>query len=258
MLHLGIEMSRKQLYELAGKLRVSYQKKINNTYIWSSLARDALLMAAKNDEFLESEKLNVPTKSAGKIRRIRREKTDLVELLQSAESTEFNFSIHTYIVAQVEAYLSDLVRGVLNIDKRRLKTRVQGIDHVKKVDVSSIIDAESIDEITDELIDRELIAIFYASPEKQFEYLEKVIGVEIDSKTEQLFKNWKEYKATRDLIVHNHGVVNDMYIKKAGSLARAELGNQIEVTSEYIDSLVAETKSLVGRISNSIQRDNKV
>jgi hypothetical protein len=249
---------KEELYKLAGGLRTTYQKKINNTYIWSSLARDALSLASTNDIFLDSEKVQVPTRTSGKKKTITRKKSDLVKILVSAENADFNFSIHTYIVAQVEAFLSDLIRGVLKIDKRKLKTRVQGIDHVKKVDVSLILDSDSIDEMIDDLINKELVGVFYASPEKQFEYLQKVVGVKVDDKLEELFDKWKEYKATRDLIVHNLGVVNEVYLAKAGDYSRGTLGDHVSVSKEYIDSLVAETKSLIGRISNSIQRQNKV
>lgn len=249
---------KEELYTLAGSLRTAYHKKINNTYIWSSLARDALSLASTNDQFLESEKVQVPTSTSGKKKTITRKKSDLMKILVSAENADFNFSIHTYIVAQVEAYLSDLIRGVLKIDKRKLKTRVQGIDHVKKVDVSLILDSDSMDEIINSLINQELVGVFYASPEKQFEYLQRVVGVEVDERTEELFNKWKEYKATRDLIVHNHGIINEVYLAKAGNYSRGGLGEQVSVSGVYIDSLVAETKSLIGRISNSIQRQNKV
>jgi hypothetical protein len=247
-----------KMYKLAGKLRASYHKKINNTYIWSSLARDAVELASKNEEFLSTEKVQVPTRKAGKKRTITRKKSDLIKILTSAGNTDFNFSIHTYIVAQVEAFFSDLIRGVLRIDKRKLRTRIQGIDHTKKVDVDLILSSESIEEVIEDLIDKELIGIFYASPEKQFQYLQRIVGVDVDESIEYLFSKWKEYKAARDLIVHNHGVINDIYISKSGEHARGVVGDSVVITGEDIDSVVADSKSLIGRITNSVQQKNKV
>jgi len=247
-----------ELYQLAGKLRTSYHKNINNTYIWSSLARDAIALAAKDDEFLSTEKVQVPSRRIGKKKTITRKKSDLIKILTSASNTDFNFSIHTYIVAQVEAFFSDLIKGVLRLDKRKLKTRVQGIDYTKKIDVDLILNSSSIEEVIEDLINKELSNIFYSSPEKQFEYLQRVVGIEVDEGIKKLFNQWKEYKAARDLIVHNHGIINETYLFKAGENARGSIGESVVITDEYIDSLVAESKSLIGRVTSSLQRQNKV
>jgi hypothetical protein len=100
--------------------------------------------------------------------------------------------------------------------------------------------------------------IFYSSPEKQFEYLQRVVGIEVDERIEILFNKWKEYKATRDLIVHNHGIINEVYLFKADKNARGSIGDSVVITDEYIDTLVAESKSLIGSITTSLQRQNKV
>lgn len=249
---------KNELHKLAGALRNDYQKKINNTFIWSSLARDAIIDASKNNDFLEKEKVKVPTKQAGRTKTITRKKADLVNILDSAGRQDFNYSVHTYIVAQAEAFFSDLIKGVLKTDRRKLKIRVQGIEHTKKIDVDDVLDYASIDEAIDDIINRELVSIFYASPEKQFEYLQRVIGVQVDERLETLFNRWKEYKATRDIIVHNHGIINDTYLAKARDNARGRPGETISVTKDYLDTLVAEVKSLIGRICSSIQKQNKV
>lgn len=249
---------KEELYKLAGALRTDYQKKINNTYIWSSLARDAIIEASINNAFLEKEKVKVPTKKAGKTKNIIRRKADLVNILNTAGSADFNFSVHTYIVAQVEAFFSDLIKGVLGIDRRKLKIRVQGIEHTKKIDVDIILDSSSLEAVIEDIINRELVSIFYASPERQFEYLQNVIGVQVDERTEYLFCKWKEYKATRDLLVHNHGVINEIYLTKARDHARGNIGDNILVTKDYLDTVVAEVKSLIGRICTAIQKENKV
>ena len=143
------------------------------------------------------------------------------------------------------------------IDKRRLKTKINGINHIKTINVESIINAESLDEILKDLIEQELISIFYASPEKQFEYMSKILGIEFDQKINNLFDKWKEYKATRDIIVHNSGLINETYIKKSANQARGEIGDQLIIDNEYLNFLIADTKSLIGKITSNIQKNNK-
>ena len=248
---------KKELYELAGDLRGTYQKKINNTHIWASIAYEAINVASANTEILSSKTFKVPSRSASKTRSIWRTKETLEEILNSAADTDFNYSIFTFIVAQVEAFLSDLISGVLRIDKRRLKTKVPGIDHTNKIDISEIIDSDDIDDIIEQIIKKELVGIFYASPEKQFEYLEKVIGISIDDKLSDLASKWKEYKATRDIIIHNSGVANEVYVKKAGDHAKWKDSESIVVDQDYLNSLVADSKSFIGKICTAIQKKNK-
>lgn len=247
---------KEELYTMAGNLRKKYQKKINDTCFWSSIARDAIIEASKNENFLNNETISIPTKK-NKVKVVKRKKNDLLEILSLAENKEFNFSIHIYIVAQVEAFLSDLIKEILKIDKRRLKTKVQGINHIKNLDVNIILDSSSLDDIINELIDFELNSVFYASPEKQLEYLQKVIGLTVNARIEELFNKWKEYKATRDIIVHNNGVINDTYLFKVHTHSRGNDGEEILVDKEYINLLIIDSKSLIGQITSSIQKENK-
>lgn len=81
--------------------------------------RDAIIEASKNEDFLNNESMNIPTKK-NKTKVIKRNKDDLLKILSLAESKEFNFSIHTYIVAQVEAFLFELIKETLRLGKRKL------------------------------------------------------------------------------------------------------------------------------------------
>ncbi|MCK9373776.1 MAG: hypothetical protein M0P91_11295 [Sulfuricurvum sp.] len=253
-----MKILKQEMYELAGELRKIYQKKINNTHIWASIAYEAINVASANVEILSSSTFKVPSRSVSKTKEISRSKESLEEVLNAAADIDFNYSIFTFIVAQIEAFLSDLVRGVLRIDKRRLKIRVQGIDHTNKIDIAEIIDSNDIDEVLELIIKKELISIFYASPEKQFEYLEKVLNIKIDEKLFELFDKWKEYKATRDIIIHNSGIANEVYLKKSGNKAKWTEGEKVVIEQDYLNSLVAESKSLVGKICSAIQAKNKI
>ena len=245
-------MANETLNVYAGELRAKYQKKINDTFIWASLALDALRQAATNHDFLDKEDFAVPSTRKGKT--IRRTKRDLVRIFKEAVANDFNYTVFTYLVAQTEAYLSDMICTVLKTDHRRLKTRIQGIDHVKKIDADEGLDAANLTELIEGLIEKEMVSLFYASPEKQFEYISKVLGAEIDT---DVINKWKEYKACRDLIVHNSGIINSVYISKVGAAARGVAGEQIKVDAKYLGRAIADMKAMIGRISTRIQKKNK-
>jgi len=81
--------------------------------------------------------------------------------------------------------------------------------------------------------------------------MKKVLDVEISN---TLRDEWIEMKATRDLIAHNSGIISDVYIKKAGKLARGHSGEKIKIDKAYFENAIAKSKSLVGKIASQLQR----
>ena len=152
----------------------------------------------------------------------------------------------------MEGFLQDTISLCLHFDNRRIKTPVQGIDHVRKIEVTDIIDSSNKIELISLIIERELTKIFYAGPDKQKEYFDKVLGVNI---VDELWNNWTENKATRDLIVHNKGIINKIYIAKVKENSRGKIGEQIKVDKVYFDKSLADLKSLIGNISSTLKRE---
>jgi hypothetical protein len=247
-----MKMTETEFKSKIGKFRSQNHKLINDTFIWVEVALNALKKAEIDEDFISSQKFDVPSKRREK--KINRTTTQIKSIVKTAHEKDLLYSIFTYIVAQFEGFLNDLIKTCLEYDNRRIKTNIQGINHLKKLDVSEIIDAENKGNLIQLIIEKELNSIFYASPQKQREYLEKVLGVEVD---DELWSSWKEYKATRDIIVHNQGKVNRIYQEKSGDKARGEIGKRIPLELDYFKNTMADIKSLIGRISNTIQKELK-
>lgn len=47
------------------------------------------------------------------------------------------------------------------------------------------------------------------------------------------FHRYMEIKATRDIFVHNRGIANDIYLRKAGSHARVKVGMVLPADIQY-------------------------
>jgi hypothetical protein len=243
-------MKASELYKGVGRLRNDLQRGLNNIYIWASFSRNALNLARANEDFLTRNRFHVPSKTKNK--EVERSADDLRQIAEKAVAQEIYFSVFVYAVAQVEAFISDLLFELLRFDPRRLKTRVKGIDQTSKIDVAELIDCSSRKEMIDAVIQRDLVSLFYAPPSLQMEYLQAVTGVKLNG---DIVAEWIEIKATRDTIVHNRGVSNAIYIRKAGALARAKTGDTLPMTDEYFEGALALMKSLVGRVTSAIQRD---
>ena len=241
-----------ELHKRVGTLRKDLQRSLNNIYIWASFSKNALDLARADEGFLAQKRFRVPSKVKDK--EIERSAGDLRQIAEKAVAQEIYFSVLVYAVAQVEAFIGDLLFELLRFDTRRLKTRIKGIDQTSQIDVNELIDCSSREEVIDTVIRRDLVSLFYAPPSLQMEYLQAVAGVELDS---NIVAQWIEIKATRDTIVHNSGVSNAIYVRKAGALARAKDGDPLPMTDEYFGAALALMKSFVGKITSGIQRDLK-
>lgn len=241
-----------ELIKNINKKKQVLQKKINNIHIWSTIAIDSLISSSNDDEFLNNLYYVVPSK--GGERKIKRKKEDVEQILESAIEQDLYFSLFTFLIAQVEAFLYDVAYEILKNDNRRLKTTINGINHLKKIDLNEVIEANSIEDMIDEIIKRELISVFYASPQKQKEYFERVLNIEIDN---DVWLNWFEQKATRDIIIHNSGLINEMYLNKAGQLSRGLLSEKISIDQYYFNEAIINIKSMAGKMSNTVKKNYK-
>jgi len=243
-------MKASELRKRVGALRADLHRSLNNIYIWASFSKNALDLARADEGFLAQKRFRVPSKTKDK--EIERSANDLRQIVEKAVAHEIYFSVFVYAVAQVEAFVGDLLFELLRFDTRRLKTRIKGVEHTSKIDVTELIDCSSREEMIDTVIRRELVSLFYAAPSLQMEYLQAVTGVKLDG---HIVAQWIEIKATRDTIVHNSGVSNAIYVRKAGALARAKDGDSLPMTDEYFGGALALMKSFVGRVTSAIQRD---
>ncbi|MFL7963513.1 hypothetical protein ACEI36_14880 [Pseudomonas kielensis] len=246
-------MTPTSLSKKIGLLRATHQKSLNNIYIWTSFARGALDVAKDDAAFLSQTRLKVPSKVRGK--EVVRTVPQLKKIAEVAVAWEIYYSVFVYAVAQVEAFLGDALFEILSFDNRRLQTRVKGIDHTNKIDVTDIIKASSREEIIAGIIEKELASLFYASPLLQMEYFQAVAGISIP---EELVLQWVEIKATRDIIVHSSGISNSVYVKKSSSYARAVDGEILPMDDKYFALAVSSMKSLIGKSSSLIQQKLKV
>jgi len=244
-------MEREEFRKNILKLRTQNQQLINDTDLWSELVLKSLRISLTDKKFLNTQKFQVPSRRP--LKEMKRDPEQVKKIINKALERDLYFSLFTFIVAQVEGFMHDVIFQCLLFDNRRLKTPVQGTDQNKKVKVSDIIDCNDKEEIINLVIERELSSIFYAGPDKQKEYFDRVLRINI---IDELWNNWIENKSTRDLIVHNKGKINKRYLSKVKKEnARGKVGEQIKIDKKYFDDSLAYLKSLIGNISSTLRRE---
>ena len=243
-------MNKNELLRFVGSCRTRTHREINDTCIWFSAALTSLEKSLDDPDFLSQQRFTVPSKKTNKT--VPREPVAIERIIRDAVGVRIYHSVFVYLVAQVKACLNDLLREVLAFDPRRLKCRVQGINHTQKVEVDFVVNLVSIKDAVAQIVDMELASVFYAGPKAQLTYLEKVLGISLDN---ELKLSWREIKATRDILIHNSGVINPVYISKTDEAARGVTGEHLVVDKVYFEKSAMTMKSLVGRIVSKFQSE---
>ena len=150
-------------------------------------------------------------------------------------------------VSRTEAFVFDVLRMVLVEYPQKLAISVQGNRGDLSVQLSDVLSAKALVDLTNSMIDRRLNAASYATPRDYLTYFEAVTGIGVAGAD---FDSFVEIKATRDLLVHNSGIVNATYLEKVGAGKRAKAGKLIPVDRAYYDLCIAVLKKVAGLINS--------
>lgn len=136
--------------------------------------------------------------------------------------------VHQHHVSLFEHLFFDLLRIIL-LDQP------ESLSRKKQIDYAIILEAESKADIIWKLIDRELNEIKYKNIGEWFTYLYKLVSIPQLSKDD--IEQISEAKASRDILVHNGGIVNQLYIQKSGKAARFKEGESVDISRDYISDI---------------------
>lgn len=238
-------MTTADLRSRTSALKIQKQAFINDTYMWVILARKAISDLPDTEFTFETPR----TRSPQQLRTVsRRHPNDLKSRIINKDI--FN-SAFVSIVAAVEDYLSKIMSLILKADPQRLKCTISGVKMDEQISIIDFIDKDK-DTIIESVISSRLERLFYASPQKQLEYLDRAIGITVDDDT---WKKWIEIKARRDIWIHNGGIVNEIYIEKAKDAALCTYGQEATITLQYFQNTVALTKHMIGSIDRKIRNN---
>lgn len=100
-----------------------------------------------------------------------------------------------------------------------------------RLDFDVVLKSRDREEIISGVIAKQLNELKYESVRGWFDALDKALklGCPTDDEIDAL----AEVKATRDILEHNAGVVNETYVRKAGERARYAVGDRVEIAEVY-------------------------
>jgi hypothetical protein len=116
-----------------------------------------------------------------------------------------------------------------------------------QLDFDAVLKARDRDEVIAGVLLKQLNDLKYQAVRGWFDALNK--AVKLGCPTEDEIDVFAELKATRDLFEHNAGVVNDIYIRKAGKKARYVAGDYVEIDDSYHLTSWQLTKKVVADLT---------
>ena len=155
--------------------------------------------------------------------------TELLPRLRDYNKTYLIDLSFLHCVSIFEWYLFDLLEALL-------KLRPEHIGSKKQLELSIVFDSADKSEIIEKIIDAELNKLKYQNVIEWMVYLNKIVKIKYPSDSD--IKKLAEIKASRDIIVHNNYIVNDVYLRKSGKCARFKLGGKLNVNEKEYFNLV--------------------
>jgi hypothetical protein len=142
--------------------------------------------------------------------------------------------------------LEDWVFGLLELWLRAYPKGIPNKER-KPVPLADLLEAADLDALIRDVVHREVLSIAYKRPAEWFEYLRD--RVDLGCPTADQIQDLAEIKASRDVLVHNRGIVNKAYLEKAGDRARFTEGDRLDVPEPY---LLASLRLVQGVIQDMV------
>jgi hypothetical protein len=147
-------------------------------------------------------------------------------------------------ISLFENFFFDLLRFWLTAYPRGLGN--------KQIDLHTILDSPDHEAIILAVVNKELNAVMNEKPAQWFAYLQEKI--KMVGPTPDQIDRLTEAKATRDILIHNGGVANKVYVAKAGKLARAGAGEILVVSEPYHRQVWEVLLDIVDRLTEGALR----
>jgi len=128
------------------------------------------------------------------------------------------------LVTIVETMLGDIVRAVVMRYPQKLSGK-------RSLSIQAVLESTSLEEVHLRATDALINELAYKSPTEFADAMQGLLSVNLLECP--AFHKYMEVKATRDIFIHNRGMANEVYVRKAGSHARVKAGMGLPADIQY-------------------------
>jgi hypothetical protein len=220
---------------------------LNDAWIFTELMRPELKRRAdelRNSKSKLKRKYPVPKRDKS-VTSMRRD-SDVGQVFQ-AQYERGIFETHIIsIVSRVEAFIQECLIIAIRDQPRKL-----GILGDKGIPLELFLEHASHDDLLESFIALRCQDLMFGKPAEYLAKVLKVLSIEIG---DDILQAYIEMKASRDVIIHNQGEINQLYVDKAGDKKRGAVGDELIVDADYFEDVIKNAK----RLSGAIQRKTEL
>lgn len=151
-------------------------------------------------------------------------KEELLLKYQFLAFHQLSVNVLVQLVTIVETMFGDVVRAVV----LRYPLKLGG---KRSISVQAVLESTTLEEVHLRATDSLLNELSYRSPAEFAESMQQLLSVNLMECP--AFHRYMEIKATRDIFIHNRGIANDLYVRKAGSHTRVKSGMALPADIQY-------------------------
>lgn len=152
------------------------------------------------------------------------QKEQLLDRYRFLADTQLALNGIYQLITIIGAMLGDLVRAIVLKYPQKLGTK-------RSVSTGVILEASSLEEIHLHAIDSVLNDLSYKSPHEFAESIKVLMSLNLLECP--AYHRYTETKASRDILIHNQGIANHVYVAKSGSHARVASGQPLPINTGY-------------------------
>lgn len=160
-------------------------------------------------------------------------------------------SLFVSLISQYDAFLTRILRAIFEIKPDVLNGSERNLTF------SQLVDMETIHNAREFIIDKEIDTILRKSHSDQFEYLERLIGINLRENL-PIWQTFIEITERRNLFVHCDGFVSNQYLKNC-ELAKCDInnvkvGDRLGVEPKYFSSAYKCLYEIATKLTHTIWR----
>jgi hypothetical protein len=233
------------------KKHIALYRYLNDAWIFTKLVRPQLKDRAK--ELLSSKskaKKRYPVPKRDRTVTSRRRDADVGLVFQAQfERGIFETNIIS-IVSRVEAFIQECMFIAICDQPRKLSV----ISERSGIPIDLFLDHTNHNDLLESYVALRCQDLMFGRPSDYLAKASKVLSIELPEET---IGRYIEMKASRDVIIHNNGRINQLYLDKAGGKARGSVGDLLVVNEDYFEDVIMSAKALSGAIQRETERKYK-
>ena len=220
---------------------------LNDFWIFTELLRPELDRQAKARRASKSKAKKPYSVPKGKSLVLSRRRDEDIGLIFMAQYDRGVFETHIIsMVSRAEAFLQD----ALSIVASEYPQKLSILADKNGIPLDLFLESVERDDVIRRFVAFKCEGLMFGKPSDYLDKAAKVLSIELD---DEIVKDFIEIKASRDIIIHNSGVINKLYVEKAGDRRRGEIGDELVIDRSYFRHVVITLKKLSGSIQSKTE-----